>query len=333
MNNNDDRKLIIKGGAMPSPPDERDYMFTDIITGIGKLPSSYVNPDLEKIEPYTLNQGTTMECVCCALAHLKWLIEIKQNGNKEMFSPSYLYGNRSSDDAYVGGCYPRCVLSQHVKFGICKFKYFPKWYSNKIIANYEYKQNKEQLDKLAYPYRSNYYYSCGTDKDTIKRAIMLCGGVMIDCPIYDTLGYDTTAIINNSSSDYIYGYHEMLAVGWDDDNNSWIVLNSYGSIYDDINDPNIKRPYMRLKYDYPIYESHTLVDDINEVKKEESNMFKDVENHWAKDTIETAYKIGAVDGYDDNTFRPDNYMTRAEVVTILDRCGAFDKLKEKAGLL
>lgn len=333
MNNNDDRKLIIKGGAMPSPPDERDYMFTDIITGVGKLPSSYVNPDLEKIEPYALNQGTTMECVCCALAHLKWLIEIKQNGNKEMFSPSYLYGNHAWDDALEGGCYPRCVLSQHIKFGICKLKYFPKWYDRKPMANYEYRQNKEYLDKLAYPYRSNSYYSCATSIDTIKRAVMLRGGCMICCPVYDTLGYSTSAIIDAPNINYIYGYHEMLVVGWDDDRNSWIVLNSYGSIYDDIDNPNIKRPYMRLSYDYPINESHTLVDDINEVKKEEEEMFKDIENHWAKDIIEMAHKIGAIDGYDDGTFKPDNYATRAELVVLLDRCGAFDKLKEKAGLL
>ena len=47
--------------------------------------------------------------------------------------------------------------------------------------------------------------------------------------------------------------------------------------------------------------------------------FNDIENHWAKNTIETIAKAGIVKGYDDNTFRPDNNVTRAEAVTMISR--------------
>lgn len=47
--------------------------------------------------------------------------------------------------------------------------------------------------------------------------------------------------------------------------------------------------------------------------------FSDVDNHWAKDSIEKLSQINIVKGYEDNTFRPDKNMTRAEVVTIINR--------------
>ena len=47
--------------------------------------------------------------------------------------------------------------------------------------------------------------------------------------------------------------------------------------------------------------------------------FSDVDNHWAKDSIEKLSQINIVKGYEDNTFRPDRNMTRAEVATIINR--------------
>jgi len=46
--------------------------------------------------------------------------------------------------------------------------------------------------------------------------------------------------------------------------------------------------------------------------------FKDVgKDHWAKDYIEVAAKVGMVSGYEDGTFRPDNLVTHSEALTIL----------------
>lgn len=47
--------------------------------------------------------------------------------------------------------------------------------------------------------------------------------------------------------------------------------------------------------------------------------FSDVDNHWAKDSIEKLSQINIVKGYEDNTFKPDKNMTRAEVATIINR--------------
>lgn len=46
--------------------------------------------------------------------------------------------------------------------------------------------------------------------------------------------------------------------------------------------------------------------------------FKDTSNHWAKNEIAKAYANNVIKGYEDNTFRPDSNITRAEAVKMLN---------------
>lgn len=49
------------------------------------------------------------------------------------------------------------------------------------------------------------------------------------------------------------------------------------------------------------------------------NAFSDVaDSHWAVSYINSAYAKGWIGGYTDGTFRPQNSITRAEVVTIVN---------------
>ena len=45
----------------------------------------------------------------------------------------------------------------------------------------------------------------------------------------------------------------------------------------------------------------------------------DISNHWAKDYIEKFIDAGVINGYEDDTFRPNNNMTRAEFATVLSK--------------
>ena len=58
------------------------------------------------------------------------------------------------------------------------------------------------------------------------------------------------------------------------------------------------------------YASLSLADDV---------AFSDIEGHWAKDYILKASSAGWVNGYEDGTFAPEKYITRAEVMTIINR--------------
>lgn len=48
-------------------------------------------------------------------------------------------------------------------------------------------------------------------------------------------------------------------------------------------------------------------------------IFKDINNHWAADTIIEAVDRGFFTGYEDETFKPNNPITRAEFAVIIDR--------------
>ena len=53
-------------------------------------------------------------------------------------------------------------------------------------------------------------------------------------------------------------------------------------------------------------------------------MFKDVEGHWAENSIDKAVQKGIMNGFDDGTFKPDDMVTRAQMCVILDRLGILD---------
>jgi len=58
------------------------------------------------------------------------------------------------------------------------------------------------------------------------------------------------------------------------------------------------------------------------------NSFTDVDYHWARDYINAAFIGGWIQGYGDGTFRPDNHITRAEAVTLVNR--AFGRIPNPA---
>ena len=52
---------------------------------------------------------------------------------------------------------------------------------------------------------------------------------------------------------------------------------------------------------------------------ENSGSFSDISGHWAENEIERAAAFGWISGYPDGTFRPDARITRAEVMTMINR--------------
>lgn len=51
----------------------------------------------------------------------------------------------------------------------------------------------------------------------------------------------------------------------------------------------------------------------------DQNPFKDMSSHWARKEVAALVQSGAIDGYPDGSFRPDQPITRAEMVAALDR--------------
>ena len=54
-------------------------------------------------------------------------------------------------------------------------------------------------------------------------------------------------------------------------------------------------------------------------KSNGSRTFSDIKGHWAKAYIERAAELGWISGFQDGTFRPDAYITRAQAMTMINR--------------
>lgn len=57
----------------------------------------------------------------------------------------------------------------------------------------------------------------------------------------------------------------------------------------------------------------------------------DIDGHWAEELISSAYNKGWVDGYPDGSFRPDQNITRAEVMTLVNR--VLERAVDQDGML
>lgn len=56
-----------------------------------------------------------------------------------------------------------------------------------------------------------------------------------------------------------------------------------------------------------------------EAEYELNDKFTDVNEHWAEDEIHESAAHGWIKGYQDNTFKPDQFITRAEAMTMINR--------------
>lgn len=76
-----------------------------------------------------------------------------------------------------------------------------------------------------------------------------------------------------------------------------------------------------------VYETKENVKD----NKDENSYagFADTDGHWAKDVIAYLAKENIINGFEDNTFRPDNTVTRAEYAKLLCSVFKIEKLEYK----
>ena len=63
----------------------------------------------------------------------------------------------------------------------------------------------------------------------------------------------------------------------------------------------------------------TLISGFDNLSISRTNKFTDIDGHWAVGYINSAAQKGWVTGYPDGSFKPEANMTRAEVVTVINR--------------
>ncbi len=60
-------------------------------------------------------------------------------------------------------------------------------------------------------------------------------------------------------------------------------------------------------------------DGENELVEQPEEVFPDIGGHWAHDCIVALLQHGVIQGYEDGTIRPDNYITRAETAVLVGK--------------
>lgn len=123
-------------------------------------------------------------------------------------------------------------------------------------------------------------------------------------PITVTLPYKASAVDLEKYDMSIYWY--------DEDSDEWVELDNVKIDEDDltVSGETDKTGYFAL-----IATKKEVVPPVE--TEPELPVLTDISGHWAKANIEHLVEMGAISGYPDNTFRPDNPITRAEFATVL----------------
>lgn len=74
-----------------------------------------------------------------------------------------------------------------------------------------------------------------------------------------------------------------------------------------------------------------IVSKFDYVSLSTEDLFSDIANHWAKEQINSASMKGWINGYPDGTFKPDQLMTRAEAMALINR--ALERKVDAQGLI
>ena len=63
--------------------------------------------------------------------------------------------------------------------------------------------------------------------------------------------------------------------------------------------------------------------DTKETNKNKKHVFKDSKNKWYEEYANTLWEYGYIDGYNDNTFRGNKTITRAEAVKTINKAESY----------
>jgi len=129
-------------------------------------------------------------------------------------------------------------------------------------------------------------------------------------PITVTLPYKQSAVDFEKYDLSIYWYDEVA--------DEWLELDDVTVDKDDL---TVSGETKKTGY-FALIATKKAVPPVEPPVEPELPVLTDISGHWAKDSIEHLVQMGAIAGYPDNTFKPDNPITRAEFAVVLVK--AFD---------
>lgn len=285
------------GGAVESPHDPRDYKAENILgTTKKEIPESVMLP-LNGIDTPVQNQGGSYKCTSYAVTKAFEIMNTEEHYKPIDFNPDEQWDNQTEYPATNNprvGDYTRSALEALKRFGL-------------------------QFEGRMYHIEG--YASIDKTEQSIKEWISRGHPLFMSCDTtQDSRGWNTWTYAKKTGFAGIgigtrLGGHAFVGKGYD--NEGIICENSYGKGW------GIKKDIPRLGGTFKIRWSdigklHTIY--IIYDKKDYKYIYKDVSEmspHY--EIIKWAQKNKLVQGYPDGTFRPDQPITRAEILHLIKR--------------
>ena len=210
------------------PYDSRDFKADKFVANGDSIPSEFESP--WKIDIY--DQGQTSMCAGFALSSIIAIMNYKERGKYERYSPGFLYGLRESNDWQGEGLFPREVLKMAQQYGVCAYSDFP------VAGTFEEVKEKLELDKnylmtKAIAQAIDYYYAIDKiDIEAIQQSIIDNGTVAIAWGLYQSIAYvGPDGIVKEIvPGEKYFGGHWSYLNGWKIINSQlyWKLANSWG---------------------------------------------------------------------------------------------------------
>lgn len=166
------------------------------------------------------------------------------------------------------------------------------------------------IDHFAYIFG----YTDGTVKPTNKISREEVAAIF-----YRLLSDDTRATMRSTTQDF----PDVSSQRW---SNTSIATLANGSVISGYPGGEFKPDNAITRAEFAV-----IVSKFDNLSTTDTNQFSDIDNHWAKDFINSAALKGWINGYPDGTFRPNEYITRAEAVTLIN--SVLNRKVSKEGLL
>lgn len=272
-----------QGYAILSPEDARDLRIGACMEVAGaEIPDEYA-----VWQPPVENQGSVGNCVAQSLANIMECIDHEYGKEHEDYSVGYIYGSQDGRGMMVRAACDALLKDGDVYRSIWEcLKENPACHNERMAV----------VDKLSGMAKRPLKYIRMSTKEEVQRFML-----KYNLPVL------IAGDVRNLGNPLGTGSHAVVCFGWVDPKkdgfvswqgqdmryqNSWGTGGAYGD-----------------------GQSVVRFDDIREIwgiVPMEKKELTDIKGHWAEKYINELVDAGIVDGYEDNTFKPENYIARGE---------------------